>query len=82
MAAVISWTTAGLYSLAAQAVAIFSTVEIGPNLLAAITSTIGGAVLLGQVYLASKVRKVDHVEAKTKENAKRIDAIESDGNGS
>lgn len=81
MAAVVSWAATVMYSLAAQAVATLSVIEIGPNLLAAITSIIGCIVLLGQVYLAQRVKKVDHVEKKADENAVRIDAIEEKKNG-
>lgn len=80
-AAGISWTGSALYFLLAQGVAIESTVEIGPNLLSVLTGLIGALVLLGQAYLASRVKKVDEKSDKLKDhvesNAERITEVEN-----
>lgn len=92
VAAVISWVGSILYFVAAQVVAVVSTVEIGPNLLSAITAIIGAVVLLGQAYLASRVKRVaEHAAANThkaevaKERADdaadRVETLEQKVNG-
>ena len=49
------------YTGAAETVAVFSVVEIGPNLLAAITSIIGAVVLIVQLRLARGIKTTKEV---------------------
>lgn len=56
------WVAA--YTLAAQTVAVLSVVEIGPNLLAAVTSIVGAIVLIMQLRLAKGVRRELNEEVK------------------
>lgn len=77
-ASVVAWSGSVLYFTAAQAVAFVSTLEIGPNLLAAITSIIGAGVLLGQIYLAQRIRKVDELERHVKSNTREAVRARSD----
>lgn len=82
-AGAISWVASGLYCVAAQGVAYASVIEIGPNLLAAITSLIGAGVLFGQAYLATKLRRIDEKAREahevSQENRERIEAVEENG---
>lgn len=65
-AAIVSWTATILFSVTSQVIAVFSAIEIGPNLLTAITSIIGAIVLLGQIYLSNRVKQVKkHATANT-----------------
>lgn len=50
-----------LFTGLAQTVAVFSVIEIGPNLLAAVTSIIGAIVLIIQLRLAKGIRDTKEV---------------------
>lgn len=63
MAVKLATCLCAVYALAAETVAIFSVIEIGPNLLAAITSGIGAVVLVVQLRLARRLTQTDaHAE--------------------
>ena len=59
------------YTVVAEGVAVLSVVEIGPNLLAAVTSVVGALVLITQLRLAHYVSKnharIERVEEKVEE---------------
>lgn len=69
-----------LYGLGANAVAAYSVLEIGPNLLAAVTSIVGMIVVVAQLRIARDVKDVKEkaVTAKDKatNNSDRIQALE------
>lgn len=63
-----TWTVA-LFAGALEWVATLSVLEIGPNLLAAITSIIGAVVLIVQIQVARSVRDTREV---VKENHREL----------
>lgn len=75
----------GIYAIAAQAVAVLSVVEIGPNLLAAVTSVIGGVVFISQLVIANRLSRVkkatESVGDLSQHNAERVTAVEKKVNG-
>lgn len=77
----------GIYALGAELVATLGVVEIGPNLLSAITALVGLAVLYVQLRVGSRVRhtqqKVEKVEeaagtakAVAEETRERVESLE------
>lgn len=63
------------YASAAQAVSLYSVVEIGPNMLAAVTSIIGAVVLIAQAYLSRKVTQARDVAHEAKSTAQQVEAV-------
>lgn len=63
------------YASVAQTVSVYSVVEIGPNLLAAITSIIGACVLLAQLYLGRKVSQVQDTAKEAKDTAQKVEEV-------
>lgn len=59
MAVKVATCLCAVYALAAETVAVFSVVEIGPNLLAAITSIVGAVVLIMQLRIARRITQTD-----------------------
>lgn len=57
------------YTLLAESIATYSVIEIGPNLLAAVTSIVGAAVLVVQLYLASRIGKASNTADEAKNTA-------------
>lgn len=70
-AAALSWISVMLYGILAQVAAIISTVEIGPNLLAAVTSIIGLATVITQAIIAARIKRVDQLANRNRKEIKR-----------
>lgn len=50
---------AGMYAGLAEGAAVYSVVEIGPNLLAAVTSIVGAVVLIAQLLIARRLTRAE-----------------------
>jgi hypothetical protein len=63
------------YTAVAEAVALYSVIEIGPNLLAAITSIIGAIVLIAQLRLGRRVVEVRDTADQAKDKVDQIEEV-------
>lgn len=63
----------GAYAITAEAVAVFGVIEIGPNLLSAITATIGACVILlqGRTIREARSQREELRDVKRKVGAER-----------